>query len=74
MLANLLPFDYMPISLVVIKKDTAKTLAKSNADILVTNPNGIDKTYTYFPETIVALKYGLMKPNAGYVLQDRELI
>lgn len=74
LLANILPFDYMPISLVVVKKDSSKTLAKSNTDILITNPNGIDKTYTYFPETIDALKKGLMKPSYGYVLQDRELI
>jgi hypothetical protein len=64
----------MPISLVIVKKDTGKTLAKSSTDILITNPNGIDKTYTYFPETISALKQGLMKPNSGYILQDRELI
>lgn len=74
LLANILPFDYMPISLVVVRKDIQKTLAKSKDDILVTNPNGIDKTYTYFPETINALKKGLMKPNSGYVLQDREII
>jgi hypothetical protein len=64
----------MPIGLVLIKKDSGKTLARSSTDILVTNPNGIDKSYTYFPETISALKKGLMKPNSGYVLQDRELI
>lgn len=74
LLANILPFDYMPISLVVVKKDTGKTLAKSGTDILVTNPNGIDKTYAYFPEAIDALKKGLMKPNFGYILQDRDLI
>ncbi len=78
LLANILPFDYMPISLVVVKKNTgkipAKTIAKSKADILITNPNGIDKTYTYFPDVISALKKGLMKPNSGYILQDRELI
>lgn len=74
LLANILPFDYMPISLVVVKKTTGKTLAKTSTDILVTNPSGIDKSYTYFPETISALKQGLMKPNSGYVLQDRELI
>jgi len=74
LLANILPFDYMPISLVVVKKGAAKPLAKSSSDILVTNPNGIDKSYTYYPEAIDALKKGLMKPNLGYVLQDRELI
>lgn len=74
LLANILPFDYMPISLVVVRKDTGKVLARSAADILVTNPNGIDKTYTYYPEAIDALKKGLMRPNSGYVLQDRELI
>ncbi len=74
LLANLLPFDYMPISLVVVRKETGKTLAKSTTDILITNPNGIDKTYTYFQETIGALKQGLLKPNMGYVLQDRDLI
>lgn len=74
LLANILPFDYMPIGLVVVKKGTKKTLAKSNKDILITNPKGIDKSYTYFPETINALKKGLIKPNSGYVLQDRELI
>lgn len=74
LLANILPFDYMPISLVVIKKDSGKALAKSSTDILITNPNGIDKSYVYFPETIDALKKGLMKPNLGYVLQDRELL
>ena len=74
LLANILPFDYMPISLVVVKKDTGKTMAKATTDILVTNPNGIDKTYVYFPETIDALKQGLMKPNSGYILQDRDLL
>lgn len=78
LLANIIPFDYMPISLVVVKKGVGKTLektlAKTSADILVTNPNGIDKTYVYFSETIDALKKGLMKPNSGYVLQDRDLI
>lgn len=74
LLANILPFDYMPISLVVVKKDTGKTIAKTNTDILITNPNGIDKTYTYFTETIDALKQGLMKPNSGYILQDRDLL
>lgn len=74
LLANILPFDYMPIGLVVVKKGTKKTLAKSNKDILITNPKGIDKSYTYFPETINALKKGLIKPNSGYILQDRELI
>lgn len=74
LLANILPFDYMPIGLAVVKKDTKKTLAQTNTDILITNPNGIDKTYTYFQETISALKQGIMKPNSGYVLQDRELL
>lgn len=74
LLANIVPLDFMPIGLVVVRKETGKTLAKSSADILITNPNGIDKTYTYFPETISALKKGLMKPNSGYVLQDRELL
>lgn len=73
LLANIIPLDYMPVNLVVVKKDTGKTLAKSSTDILITNPNGIDKTYTYFPEVISALKKGIMKPNSGYVLQDREL-
>ncbi len=74
LLANILPFDYMPISLVIVKKDTNKTLVKSPTDILITNPKGIDKNYTYFTETINALKQGLMKPNSGYILQDRDLI
>ncbi|MDD5376733.1 MAG: M23 family metallopeptidase [Candidatus Gracilibacteria bacterium] len=74
LLANIVPLDYMPISLVVVGKKSLKTYAKSSADILITNPNGIDKSYPYFPETIDALKKGLMKPNSGYVLQDRELI
>lgn len=74
LLANILPFDYMPINLVIVKKGASKPIAKSVSDILVTNPNGIDKTYVYFPETIDALKKGLLKPNGGYVLQDRELL
>lgn len=64
----------MPIGLVVVQKETGKTLIKSTTDILVTNPNGIDKTYTYFTETVSALKKRLIKPNSGYVLQDRELL
>ncbi|NCP77296.1 hypothetical protein GW830_04160 [bacterium] len=74
LLANILPFDYMPISLVVVGKNSGKTYAKSNTDILITNPNGIDKTYTYFPDAINALKKGIIKPQSGYILQDRELI
>jgi len=72
--ANIVPLDFMPMGLVLVKKETGKTLAKSKSDILVTNPKGIDKSYTYFTETISALKKGLMKPNSGYVLQDRELL
>ena len=64
----------MPINLVVVGKKSGKSYAKSNTDILVTNPHGIDKTYAYFPETISALKKALIKPNSGYILQDRELI
>ncbi|MDD2891762.1 MAG: M23 family metallopeptidase [Candidatus Gracilibacteria bacterium] len=74
LLANVIPLDYMPMSLVVVGKNSGKTYAKSKTDILVTNPNGIDKTYTYFTETISALKKGIMKPSSGYVLQDRELV
>ncbi|MDD2916476.1 MAG: M23 family metallopeptidase [Candidatus Gracilibacteria bacterium] len=74
LLANIIPLDYMPIGLVVVQKETGKTLIKSTTDILVTNPNGIDKTYTYFTETVSALKKRLIKPNSGYVLQDRELL
>ncbi len=74
LLANIIPLDYMPIGLVVLKKDSWKTIAKSSTEILVTNPNGIDKSYVYFPETINALKKPLIKPQSGYVLQDRELL
>lgn len=74
LLVNIVPLDYMPISLSVVGKKSGKSYAKSKTDILVTNPHGIDKTYTYFPETIGALKKALIKPNSGYILQDRELI
>lgn len=64
----------MPVSLVVVKKETWKTLAKTSTDINIRNPNGIDKNYTYFAEVISALKKGIFRLQSGYVLQDREMI
>lgn len=74
LLAKVIPLDYMPLSLVVTKKSTKKVMAKTTDDILVTNPNGIDRTYLYFSDVISALKKAIMKPQDGYVLQDRELL
>lgn len=56
LLANIIPLDYMPVSLVIVKKETGKTLGKTPNDITIHNPNGLDKSYLYFPETISALK------------------
>lgn len=64
----------MPVSLVVTKKDTKKIIAKSKADITIKNPNGIDRNYLYFNEVIGSLKKGIMKPQDGFVIQDRELL
>lgn len=64
----------MPVSLVVTRKDTKKILAKSKTDITIKNPNGIDKNYLYFNEVIGSLKKGIMKPQDGFVIQDRELL
>lgn len=56
LIANIIPLDFMPVSLVVVKKETWKTLAKTTTDINIRNPNRIDKNYTYFTEVISALK------------------
>jgi hypothetical protein len=46
----------MPVSLVIVKKETNKTLAKITTNIMIRNPNGINKNYIYFAEVINALK------------------
>ncbi|EKD29994.1 MAG: hypothetical protein ACD_78C00196G0001 [uncultured bacterium (gcode 4)] len=74
LIANIVPLDFMPVSLVVVKKETGKTLAKTTTDINIRNPNGIDKNYTYFVEVISALKKWIFRLQSGYVLQDREMI
>jgi len=74
LIANIVPLDFMPVSLVVIKKETGKTLAKTATDINIRNPNRIDKSYTYFTEVISALKKWIHRLQSGYVLQEREII
>ena len=74
LLANIVPLDYMPISLRVVRKSDGKIVGNTIKDIAISNPNNLDKSYVYFSEAIAALKKGLLRLNSGYLLQDRELI
>lgn len=66
--------DYMPLSLVVVRKGDNKTIGKTASDIAINNPHSLNKTYVYFSEAIAGLKKGLLRLSGGYLLQDRELI
>lgn len=74
LLANMIPMDFAPISLVIVRKSDGKVIAKTAQEITVKNPNGLDRSYVYYDEVISAIKKGLMRlANGGYVSQDRDL-
>ncbi|MDD2487749.1 MAG: M23 family metallopeptidase [Candidatus Gracilibacteria bacterium] len=70
---NMVPFDYMPIKLAVMKDGAMKPIATTGYNITITNPIAFDKTYLYFNENVEALKKGFIKLYNGYLLQERDI-
>ncbi len=70
---NYVALDYMPISIALYRSEEKKVFAQTTTDIRVDNPLGIDKTYTYFDESISGIKKWIFPLNQGYLTQDRDL-
>lgn len=71
---NIIPFDFTPIKLAIIKNWDKKPLAMTDYNIAVSNPINFNNSYSYFNEDIDALKKWLLKLNNWYLLQDRDLL
>lgn len=63
LLFNMVAQDFMPIELTLSRVGEKKPLIKTQRDIGIENPLGIDKTYPYFQESMTGLKKSLIDLN-----------
>ena len=73
--ARIRTYSFAPVALQVTRLDGNKSVlvSKTNRDLPIGNPKGIDSSYAYYREAISALEKGWFPLKDGFLLQDREL-